>query len=63
MPELPEVETVRRSLLPALTGRTIESITIGNFPGVIGNMSIDELRGLERLKDLDELLAETPPDS
>ncbi len=46
MPELPEVETVRRSLVPALTGRTIESITIGNFPGVIGSMSIDELRGL-----------------
>ena len=36
MPELPEVETVRRGLEQLIVGATITGSTIGNFPGVIG---------------------------
>jgi formamidopyrimidine-DNA glycosylase len=35
MPELPEVETIRRSLLARVNDRAITSVTFGNFPGVI----------------------------
>src|SRR5690349_24420468 len=38
MPELPEVETVRRSLIPALVSRSITGVTLRDFPGVIGSM-------------------------
>ncbi len=41
MPELPEVETVRRSLLPIITGRVITSITGGSFPDVMGSGGLD----------------------
>lgn len=37
MPELPEVETVRRSLL-TIVGRSIRSVEYGDFTGVIGSM-------------------------
>ncbi len=37
MPELPEVETVRRILQPGIVGQTIASVTIGSFPGVIAS--------------------------
>lgn len=37
MPELPEVETVRRSLLPHILGRRIDTIRITDFPGVFGD--------------------------
>ncbi len=36
MPELPEVETVRRSLLPHVVGRRITGLRVGDFPGVVG---------------------------
>jgi len=35
MPELPEVETVRRILHPAVVGRTITGVTLGDFAGVL----------------------------
>jgi formamidopyrimidine-DNA glycosylase len=35
MPELPEVETVRRMSAPHVVGRTIDRVELGNFPGVI----------------------------
>jgi formamidopyrimidine-DNA glycosylase len=38
MPELPEVETIRRSLLPGLVGQTITGVRFGAFPGVVGAM-------------------------
>ena len=41
MPELPEVETIRLSLIPALVGHTIKSVTLGPFPGVIGPMAFE----------------------
>lgn len=36
MPELPEVETVRLSLEPAIVGRTILELRVGDFAGVVG---------------------------
>jgi formamidopyrimidine-DNA glycosylase len=36
MPELPEVETVRRSLEPELVGREIVALRVGEFKGVVG---------------------------
>lgn len=36
MPELPEVETVRRILHPGIVGQTIQDVRIGTFPDVIG---------------------------
>lgn len=36
MPELPEVETVRRSLEPRIVGRRIVGVSPGDFPGVMG---------------------------
>ena len=36
MPELPEVETVRRSLLPHVLDRRIVGLRLGDFPGVLG---------------------------
>ncbi len=41
MPELPEVETIRRTLEPAITGRTITGLRIGSFPGVLGGTPPD----------------------
>lgn len=35
MPELPEVETVRRIIAPHLIGRTIEDVALDTFPGAI----------------------------
>jgi formamidopyrimidine-DNA glycosylase len=37
MPELPEVETVRRGLEPHVRGRTIVAVRVGDFAGVIGD--------------------------
>jgi len=37
MPELPEVETVRRILHPGVVGQSITGVTVGNFPGVIAS--------------------------
>ena len=41
MPELPEVETVRRSLAELILGRTIAAIQPREFPGVMGDDDID----------------------
>src|SRR5688500_6417388 len=43
MPELPEVETVRRSLEPAIAGARIGGVTLGAFAGVIGESSAEVL--------------------
>ena len=49
MPELPEVETVRLSLVSALVGKTISGLTVGTFTGVLGGadprVAIEQLRG------------------
>lgn len=37
MPELPEVETVRRSLLDSVVGQTITGLRLRDFPGVLGD--------------------------
>lgn len=39
MPELPEVETVRLSLLDRVIGRQIGDFRVGDFPGVVGTES------------------------
>lgn len=44
MPELPEVETVRQSLLDRVVGREIVDLRVGDFPGVIGTESPDDVR-------------------
>lgn len=41
MPELPEVETVRRSLEVPLIGRRIVSLRLVDFPGVIGSEPVE----------------------
>ena len=41
MPELPEVETVRIGLEPALIGRRVTAIVPGDFPGVMGESGIE----------------------
>jgi formamidopyrimidine-DNA glycosylase len=38
MPELPEVETVRRSMSDRVIGATIENVTFRDFPGVVGEL-------------------------
>src|SRR5215218_3987310 len=39
MPELPEVETVRRSMSDRVVGSRIESVGFRDFPGVVGELS------------------------
>ncbi len=41
MPELPEVETVRRSLQPVITGRLITAVQGDTFPDVMGPGGLD----------------------
>lgn len=43
MPELPEVETVRRILEHSIAGRAILSIEPGDFPDVMGGPPIDQV--------------------
>jgi formamidopyrimidine-DNA glycosylase len=43
MPELPEVETVRRSLLDAVVGQTITAIRLRDFPGVLGDQRVEDV--------------------
>ena len=45
MPELPEVETVRRSLL-TLVGSTIHDVEVGTFAGVLGSLAPDAFAAL-----------------
>jgi formamidopyrimidine-DNA glycosylase len=44
MPELPEVETVRQSLLDRVVGRQIVDLRVGDFPGVVGTESPEAVR-------------------
>jgi formamidopyrimidine-DNA glycosylase len=56
MPELPEVETVRRSLLDRVVGARIESVTFREFPGVVGAIDPAAFRQLvigERFHHID----------
>ena len=43
MPELPEVETVRRSLIARIVGRRIHALRLGDFPGVLGGERVDDV--------------------
>jgi formamidopyrimidine-DNA glycosylase len=43
MPELPEVETVRRSLIAKIVGHHIQSLRVGDFPGVLGTNRIEDV--------------------
>jgi len=56
MPELPEVETIRRDLLPAVVGRTIEQAWVSeNAPRLVQLLSREEFcRGLagRRIEDI-----------
>ena len=56
MPELPKVETVRRSMTGRVVGASIESVTFRDFPGVVGDRSPEEFTGLvvgERFERID----------
>ena len=43
MPELPEVETVRRSLLDSIVGQRITGLRLGDFPGVLGEQRAEDV--------------------
>ena len=45
MPELPEVETVRRSLLPVVLNQRIERVDV-NYERILQNISAQDFRGL-----------------
>jgi formamidopyrimidine-DNA glycosylase len=44
MPELPEVETVRIGLERQIAGSAIEDVVVGDFPGVIDGLSVEQFR-------------------
>jgi formamidopyrimidine-DNA glycosylase len=44
MPELPEVETVRRSLVERIVGQPIRSVAITDFPGVLGGTRVEDMQ-------------------
>jgi formamidopyrimidine-DNA glycosylase len=44
MPELPEVETVRRTLEPLVLGARIADLLVGSFPGVTGDLTPEQMR-------------------
>jgi formamidopyrimidine-DNA glycosylase len=44
MPELPEVETVRRSLLASIVGQRIAGLRLGDFPGVLGEQRAEDVQ-------------------
>jgi formamidopyrimidine-DNA glycosylase len=46
MPELPEVETVRRSLVDRLVGRRIVDLRVGDFPAIVGPLGVAATRAL-----------------
>ena len=43
MPELPEVETVRRSLIDKIVGQRIRSLRVGDFPGVLAGDRVEDV--------------------
>lgn len=44
MPELPEVETVRRSLVDKVIGRRIDAVRLTDFPGVLGDQRLEDFQ-------------------
>lgn len=48
MPELPEVETVRRTLEPRLTGRVIEGASVGEYRPIVATPSAEEFEARMR---------------
>jgi formamidopyrimidine-DNA glycosylase len=44
MPELPEVETVRRTLEKHVVGQRITSLQVTDFPGVLGGWAVEDAR-------------------
>jgi formamidopyrimidine-DNA glycosylase len=46
MPELPEVETVRRTLEPQVVGRRVVGLASADFPGVTGDVSPEQVAAL-----------------
>ncbi len=44
MPELPEVETVRRTIEPLIVGRRITGVEVGAFHGVVGTEPVPDVR-------------------
>ena len=46
MPELPEVETIRRTLEPSIVGKTVKKIEVFN-PVVLENVSAQEFISIE----------------
>jgi formamidopyrimidine-DNA glycosylase len=46
MPELPEVETVRRSMSERVVGATIVSVAFREFPGVVGELAPETFAAL-----------------
>ena len=44
MPELPEVETVRRSLIDRIVGHRIQSLRVGDFPGVLAGDRAEDVQ-------------------
>jgi formamidopyrimidine-DNA glycosylase len=55
MPELPEVETVRRSLIPALVGRSVTGVVLRDFPGVIGSLDPQAFAALIQDRRIEEI--------
>ncbi len=43
MPELPEVETVRRSLVDSIVGQRIQSLSMSDFPGVLAGDRVEDV--------------------
>jgi formamidopyrimidine-DNA glycosylase len=46
MPELPEVETVRRSMAARVEGASIESVIFRDFPGIVGDLAPEQFTAL-----------------
>ena len=57
MPELPEVEALRLSLLPVLIGRTIEKIFVAK-PKLVSSHKTQRSEDLDKLNDFVNLLEE-----
>lgn len=54
MPELPEVETVRRTLLKVLLGKEFSNVKI-NYPGVIKRIAVEEFSSLLQGKKITDI--------
>ena len=43
LPELPEVETIRRSLIDKIVGQRISSLRVTDFPGVLAGARVEDV--------------------